>query len=480
MKKRTVSIVVTARNNGKYLKECLESCLNQTVKPIDIIYSDDCSTDNSIKIASKLKGITIVPHIKHVGVVIARNAGVLATKGTILVHVDGDDILPTDFLEKHLTTLTDETPFVYCAAQAFGTHNTLWNVHEWGKLFLWHQNFVNTSCMVWKDKFIEAGMWLETCENTMWDWSLAIRLSRLGTPAKSPAVLLYRQHPESYSESHERAQTDGIVKININIRRCLVTMSIGLIYSGRLETLMPYWLDALLNDISILKNKPQLIIVNNSQRPLNWITSYHKQFFSEVIVLKGVPQIQFKEEKERRIKVSQLMADCSNMIMKRATGELIHFREDDMITNKGAFEKLFNFITDITVDKKRAGVGALYLNRHWNRIVGGIYNTTNPQQTQDFKESEITTLKPVQVDYTGTGCLLFWKDLCPPRFFPQINNINAHDWRFGMDIKALGKTLYILPDAICRHYKSIHFDYLEPDAKTTLITPPTTFSKISR
>ena len=45
-----VSIIVPVYNSGKYLKTCLESLVNQTLKDIEIIAIDDCSTDNSLLI----------------------------------------------------------------------------------------------------------------------------------------------------------------------------------------------------------------------------------------------------------------------------------------------------------------------------------------------------------------------------------------------------------------------------------------------
>ena len=76
----SISIVITARNYAHFLKECIVSCLNQTIKPLEVIYSDDFSTDNSIEVA-KSCGIKVISQKKHVGVIVARNAGVEATKG---------------------------------------------------------------------------------------------------------------------------------------------------------------------------------------------------------------------------------------------------------------------------------------------------------------------------------------------------------------------------------------------------------------
>ena len=45
-----VSIIVPVYNNEKYLRRCLESLVNQTLKDIEIILINDCSTDKSIDI----------------------------------------------------------------------------------------------------------------------------------------------------------------------------------------------------------------------------------------------------------------------------------------------------------------------------------------------------------------------------------------------------------------------------------------------
>lgn len=45
-----VSVIIPVYNVEKYLKECLDSIVNQTLKEIEIICIDDGSTDNSLKI----------------------------------------------------------------------------------------------------------------------------------------------------------------------------------------------------------------------------------------------------------------------------------------------------------------------------------------------------------------------------------------------------------------------------------------------
>ncbi len=482
-----ISIIITARNNGKYLAEAIESCLAQTVKPLEIIYSDDFSTDNSLEIAESFLlspasflpspvPIIVLKHDHHLGVVAARNAGAAIASGKALVFLDGDDILPPDFLEKHLQVFDYSTPFVYCAAQAFGTANHFWPVYSWKTRFLWNRNFVNTSAMIWKDAFLKVGGWKETCENTMWDWSLALRLSRLGTPRKSPAVLHYRQHPDSWSHQKEKAENQ-LLPLSESIRRELVTLTIGLIYSGRIPGFISKWMKSLVNDISILSQKPQLVIINNSDEDLSPLLPSPVSLlpfpFSEIKIISG-QKLKWSDETDRRNKVCELLSEQYNMILENATGELIHLREDDIIPNPGSFKRIFDLVT--SGNPVREAVAGIYLNRNPNyrRIVGGFYNHANPRQTSDLTTTP--SINPFIVDFTGTGFLIFWKDLCPT-FAPYADNgIQAHDWAWGLKLKKLGGRLWMDPASVCKHHIT-EDEYLEYDP-TIEINTVNTFTRI--
>jgi len=468
-----ISVIITARNNGKYLAEAIESCLRQTVTLHDIVYSDDFSTDNSISVARKYKEVTIIEHAFHVGVVEARNNGADAAKGDAFVFLDGDDVLPDNFIEKHLQVFDESTPFVYCSAQTFGMTNVFWKVYAWKTLFLWDRNFVNTSLMVWRDAFIKSGKWQETCVKTMWDWSLAIRLSRLGIPRKSPAILLYRQHSQSWSQTKEKKNNySDFLKLTEDIRDEMVNVTVGLVYDGRIKGFMVKWMTSLISDISILKNKPQFIIVNNSQENLSFLKSVYGKYFSEIKIITGQGKLSWDNEVDRRNKVCELLSECYNMILENATGELIHLRENDIIPNKGSFRKIYDLI--IKGNPVKNAVAGVYMNRNPNfvKIVGGFYNENDPQKTIDM--TRIPAKEPFVVDYTGTGFLLFWKDICPI-FSPYIDRIQAHDWAWGMKLKRQGGALWMNPNSICRHYTSMD-EYVEytPDMD---ILPSNTFTR---
>lgn len=91
-----VSVLIPVYKVEKYLRECMDSVVNQTLKEIEIICVDDGSPDNCGKIldeyARKDKRITVV-HQDNQGLPAARMAGISRAKGEYIKFVDSDDIL---------------------------------------------------------------------------------------------------------------------------------------------------------------------------------------------------------------------------------------------------------------------------------------------------------------------------------------------------------------------------------------------------
>jgi glycosyltransferase involved in cell wall biosynthesis len=100
--KAKVSVIIPVYNVEKYLEECLESVINQTLSDIEIICVNDGSTDNSLciltKYAPKDKRIKIINQ-KNGGLSSARNAGLLQAQGEYIYFLDSDDYITTDALK---------------------------------------------------------------------------------------------------------------------------------------------------------------------------------------------------------------------------------------------------------------------------------------------------------------------------------------------------------------------------------------------
>ena len=92
-----VSVIVPVYNSSKYLKQCLDSILNQSLREIEIICVDDGSTDDSLKILEEYQKkdnrISIFTQ-KNSGAAVARNKGLDIAKGDYIAFMDPDDYYP--------------------------------------------------------------------------------------------------------------------------------------------------------------------------------------------------------------------------------------------------------------------------------------------------------------------------------------------------------------------------------------------------
>ena len=94
-----ISIIIPVYNVEKYLRESLNSCVNQTLDDIEIICVDDCSTDNSYKILEEYQQkdsrIKILRHETNKNLGAARNNGLQNATGEYIWFVDSDDYIDT-------------------------------------------------------------------------------------------------------------------------------------------------------------------------------------------------------------------------------------------------------------------------------------------------------------------------------------------------------------------------------------------------
>lgn len=97
-----ISVVIPAHNREKYIKRCLDSIINQSYAPYEIIVVDDASTDNTIQVVERYS-CPIVRLIKckiNGGAQKARNIGIKEAKGDWIAFLDSDDEWLPDKLEK--------------------------------------------------------------------------------------------------------------------------------------------------------------------------------------------------------------------------------------------------------------------------------------------------------------------------------------------------------------------------------------------
>ncbi len=105
--KYDVSVIMPLYNAKGYLKYAVDSVLNQTLKNVEVVIVDDCSTDGSLDLCKELYGsnerVRIFQQPKNAGPGAARNRGITEANGEYVAFLDSDDEMMPDNLERMFT-----------------------------------------------------------------------------------------------------------------------------------------------------------------------------------------------------------------------------------------------------------------------------------------------------------------------------------------------------------------------------------------
>lgn len=93
-----LSFIIPVYNGSLYLKETIKSVLQQPCKDFELLLLDDGSKDNSLEICKQFESeqVKVFSH-PNMGVSKTRNKGIELAKGDIIIFVDQDDAIRTDF-----------------------------------------------------------------------------------------------------------------------------------------------------------------------------------------------------------------------------------------------------------------------------------------------------------------------------------------------------------------------------------------------
>lgn len=140
-----VTIGVLTYNSSKYVLETLESAKAQTYKNIELIISDDCSTDNTVELCrewveknkERFVRCEILTVEKNTGIPANCNRRLRASKGEWLKGIAGDDILASDCIESFINFVKEnpEVSLAFSMLRSFGESKKDNSIHGNGALF---------------------------------------------------------------------------------------------------------------------------------------------------------------------------------------------------------------------------------------------------------------------------------------------------------------------------------------------------------
>ena len=112
-----VSVIITCYNLGAYVKECIESVLNQKYKNFELIIVNDCSTDDTKNVIEKYSSHAKIINLnENKGQFGAFLEGLKISEGEFVCMIDADDVLLPDFLSVHIQVhMQTSVAFTSCA-----------------------------------------------------------------------------------------------------------------------------------------------------------------------------------------------------------------------------------------------------------------------------------------------------------------------------------------------------------------------------
>lgn len=130
-----VSVIIPSFNTEKYISQCLDSVVNQTLKDIEIICVDNSSTDNTLAIlneyAEKDERIKVISK-KNEGPAVSRNVGIDTACGEYICFLDSDDFVDLEMYEKmYNTAKSKDLDLGMCKIATFEDGTDNYNYDVW-------------------------------------------------------------------------------------------------------------------------------------------------------------------------------------------------------------------------------------------------------------------------------------------------------------------------------------------------------------
>ena len=182
-----VSVVIPNLNYGRFLRQAIDSVLQQTVPPLEIIVVDDGSSDDSVAVVRGYGTRVVLLEQSRGGVARARNRGAASATGSHLAFLDSDDAWAPSKLAAQLSRLRDDAVgLVYCGVEFIDEQGTVLAISTRGKAGRLLEDLAllrdfgsmggGSGCLITREAFERAGRFDERL-STSADWDLFRRIA---------------------------------------------------------------------------------------------------------------------------------------------------------------------------------------------------------------------------------------------------------------------------------------------------------------
>jgi glycosyltransferase involved in cell wall biosynthesis len=249
-KEPRISVVMSVYNAAKYLREAVDSILNQTFSDFEFIIVDDKSTDDSLNILLSYNDprIVLIKNDENVGLTKNLNRGLKMAKGEFIARMDADDISRLNRFEEQLLFFLNEEKCKICFSQViyFGKVKkkvssqflTKFNLISTELLF---RNPVAHSTAMWrKDFFVSNNLFYDEAFIYSQDYELWTRVAeKCNIYVIDKCLLMYRFHSSQIGSSKSAEQMSFFNKakndfISRNFKNIDIANNINFIFNDKL------------------------------------------------------------------------------------------------------------------------------------------------------------------------------------------------------------------------------------------------------
>lgn len=219
-----VSVIIPVYNGERYLSEAIQSVIEQTYEPIEIILVDDGSTDNTAQVAKQFQQNIHYVYQPNSGAPSARNTGLKIAVGNIIAFLDADDMWNSNKLEIQINHLTKNplTEIVLGYQQVIYISEIIEGKPKFQNYSTPEMALQLGTAVFRKSVFEKVGLFnpeLRYADD--WDWFMRAREMEVLMMIHSETVLFYRRHDHNLTNQREldNKYTIKMLKKSLDRRR---------------------------------------------------------------------------------------------------------------------------------------------------------------------------------------------------------------------------------------------------------------------
>lgn len=225
IKNPKITVLMPVYNCELYIKQAIDSILNQTFLDFEFIIIDDASTDETLSIIKSYHDsrIKLIEKPLNTGYTNSLNYGLSIAKGEYIARMDGDDISFPERFEKQIDFLDKNPDVVVCGSffKVIGTDKVyaVCENHEEIKLAMLQDcPMGHPTVMMRKKIFREYDLVYDRSKEPAEDYDLWTRLLFCGKLHNLQEVLLnYRMHNSQVSTKRNNEQRQAAIEIKLNL-----------------------------------------------------------------------------------------------------------------------------------------------------------------------------------------------------------------------------------------------------------------------